>query len=314
MKPAALPPDLAARPFLVREALPLTGSERLRRLDLCAPTRGVRAPPDTALTPAILRLVLGPSQFFSHTTAARLHGLPVPTREEETLHVSTVGDGSVMRRAGVTGHRIAQDLAQVVSAGPVRASTPTACWAESATLLALDDLIVLGDAVIARNRPGSVADLAALVRLRAGGRRAGVLREALRLIREGSESPQETRLRLLIVRAGHPEPALNVPVLDSRGRSIGRPDLSYPELRIGIEYEGDHHRTDVGTWRSDIRRRERFAAEGWRTLRVVADDLTVHAQSFLTRLERARSVAAAEQGQTSRDRTSRRVEAPDGDN
>lgn len=313
MKPAALPPDLVARPFLVSEALPMTGSERLRRQDLCAPTRGVRAPPDAALTPAILSLVLGPSQFFSHTTAARLHRLPVPLSEEETLHVSTVGGGPVMRRAGVRGHRIAQDLARVVAIGPVPASTPAGCWAECASLLTLDDLIVLGDAVVARDRPDSAVDLASVVRLRAGSRRARVLREALGLIREGAESPQETRLRLLIVRAGFPEPESNVPVFDSRGRRIGRPDLSYPDLRIGIEYEGDHHRTDVGTWRSDIRRRERFAAEGWRTLRVVADDLTVHSRSFLGRLERARSVALAERGRTSRDRSSRRLGVLGGD-
>src|SRR5699024_995377 len=44
--------------------------------------------------------------------------------------------------------------------------------------------------------------------------------------------------------------------------------LGYPELRIAIEYEGDHHRFSPAQYAQDIRRKELFEAEGWVLLRV----------------------------------------------
>ena len=63
------------------------------------------------------------------------------------------------------------------------------------------------------------------------------------------------------------------PHVRRRRQLPGRPDLAYRDRKIGIEYEGDYHRVSASTFRSDIARRERFADEGWRTLRVTGDDL-----------------------------------------
>ncbi|MBF4576965.1 hypothetical protein [Frondihabitans sp. VKM Ac-2883] len=62
------------------------------------------------------------------------------------------------------------------------------------------------------------------------------------------------------------------------GSYLGRPDLAYRDRKIGIEYEGDYHRVSASTFRSDIARRERFADEGWRTLRITGDDLASPAE------------------------------------
>jgi len=43
-------------------------------------------------------------------------------------------------------------------------------------------------------------------------------------------------------------------------------DLAYPRFRVGIEYEGDHHR-DPRQFRSDVRRYERLSDIGWLTVR-----------------------------------------------
>ncbi|WP_147375385.1 hypothetical protein [Jiangella rhizosphaerae] len=40
-------------------------------------------------------------------------------------------------------------------------------------------------------------------------------------------------------------------VIDETGAWLARPDLSYPHLKIAIEYDGDHHRTDQRQWRHD---------------------------------------------------------------
>jgi hypothetical protein len=106
------------------------------------------------------------------------------------------------------------------------------------------------------------------------------------LLRPGVDSPQETRLRLIIVRAGLPEPDVNVPVFDAAGEWIGSPDLGYGAYRIALQYEGDVHRSNPRRWRQDIARDEAFADAGWLVLRTTADDVA-RPSRFLHRLTRA---------------------------
>ena len=51
-------------------------------------------------------------------------------------------------------------------------------------------------------------------------------------------SPMETRIRLLIVAAGLPCPEVQWVVQDVAARTAIWLDLAWPELMIGIEYEG----------------------------------------------------------------------------
>ncbi|MFP5366783.1 MAG: hypothetical protein ACLGIS_08000 [Actinomycetes bacterium] len=92
-------------------------------------------------------------------------------------------------------------------------------------------------------------------------------KEAIRLVRVGSDSPQETLLRLAMVRAGLPEPELNVPIISEDGTRHHEPDLSYRKYRMGIEYEGEHHGEERQIVR-DIDRSERYAALGWTEIRI----------------------------------------------
>jgi very-short-patch-repair endonuclease len=116
---------------------------------------------------------------------------------------------------------------------------------------------------------------------------AGRLREAMEFVRPRVESPQETALRLLIIRAGLPEPEVNVRRFAADGSYLGRPDLSYDWCRLAVEYQGDHHRTDRTTWRIDLARRERFEDAGWRVVLVSRDDLSgVESLALLTRIRR----------------------------
>jgi hypothetical protein len=80
----------------------------------------------------------------------------------------------------------------------------------------------------------------------------------------------ETRLRMLIVLGGLPRPQAQVSVHDGRGRFLGRPDLYYPEHRLGLEYDGGIHRTSLA---EDNRRQNRLLAAGIRLLRFTAGDV-----------------------------------------
>jgi len=91
--------------------------------------------------------------------------------------------------------------------------------------LDLVDLVVLGDSLV---RTG-VATLDDLVAAAAAyrGRRARLARRAAAYVRQGVDSPMESRLRMLLVLAGLPEPVVNHALRDeTTGRVRYRLDLS----------------------------------------------------------------------------------------
>jgi very-short-patch-repair endonuclease len=63
-------------------------------------------------------------------------------------------------------------------------------------------------------------------------------------------------------------------------------DLAWPDARVAIEYEGDHHRTDRAQWHYDIRRYDLLAENGWTVIRATASDYR-DAQYLVTRVRRA---------------------------
>lgn len=73
---------------------------------------------------------------------------------------------------------------------------------------------------------------------------------------------------MLIVLAGLPEPKVNFKIRDEHGAVILRFDLSYPGLKIAVEYDGRQHAEDPQR-RIDIERRERLDNEGWRLIVIV---------------------------------------------
>lgn len=277
MKPSRLPASLRNQPFRVRDAVPIVGRNRLRRSDLIVVTRGLRLHRSLRSLTDAQRFApgLGADQFFSHTTAAGIWGMPVP---RGPLHVTTLGSGPIMRRRGVTGHRVARERAQVVTKNGLRVSDAVTSFFESAALTGADevdadDLVALADWLVGRACGLDLDDLRRIAARSRGRRGVRRIRRALDLARVGSESRRETRLRLRLGRAGFRPPLLNCDVHDADGRFIGRPDIIYGRERVCIEYDGDHHRTDRKTFREDIRRRERFSAAGWHSIHVSDDDL-----------------------------------------
>jgi hypothetical protein len=298
--PLDLPPPLAGPAFAVADARALgIGPDRLRRADLSAPHHGVRTrrSPVTLMDRCrALAPVLPPGTAFSHVTALALWQLPLPRGhdvEGGLLHVESTRGGRV-RRAGVTGHVGRPDT---VGRNEHRVSgllvvDPLTAWVQSAEGLALDDLVAVADALAGRWSPfgpargipiGQLSD-----RVTAWGSRRGAsaLREALALARPGVWSPQETRMRLLLERAGVTGLVPNHPVRDERDRLVGIVDLADVDARLAVEYQGDHHRTDRDTYRSDLQRREDFEDVGWRQVQASDDDLGPGSTAFVARVKR----------------------------
>ncbi len=83
-----------------------------------------------------------------------------------------------------------------------------------------------------------------------------------------AESPMESRTRMALQLGGLPAPAVQHPVV-ARGACYYL-DLTYPSVRLGIEYDGADHRTQRRA-RRDLVREAALAALGWHILRFDAD-------------------------------------------
>ena len=272
--------------------------DQLRRPELQHPFRGVRtrplspadgeAPADTwrraiLHRAAALRLVMPSSHFFSHITAAIIWGLPVPVSadpEDLTLDVGTFHPHRTPRGGSVRGHQLQPGLGHTTRHGGFAVTTPATTWATLGAQLSVHDLVALGDAIARIPRvPGGyrapAAPLGTIDQLRSAvsaGRRNGVgaLRVALPLVRCGSSSHPESIVRLLLVEAGLPEPQLDVDVFDDSGTLLGCSEMAYPQYRVAIEYEGDHHRVERAQWNRDIDKYHAYAENGWTVVRLTS--------------------------------------------
>lgn len=298
-----LPPALTGTAFLTTdERVRELGVKRLRASDVDRPYRGVRSVGiDLGTTWGRCRAYepqLRRGQVFSHTTAALIYRMPLPRtlEEERILHVSALDDRNRPRGRGIQGHRLRSSEVSLREHRGLPVSDVISTWCQLASVLSVEDLIAAGDFIVSgrvvvgapREPPlATLEELADGLRRWVGRRGARRLLAAIDFVRTGVDSRPESLLRMLLIRAGLPEPAINVPAFDARGGRLGRPDLSYPGLLIAFEYEGDHHRVDANTFRYDIFRRESFEDEGWRVFRVTAHDLHVDPEGFLRRVRRA---------------------------
>jgi hypothetical protein len=259
------------------------GEGRLRGAQLESPlhgTRSVRAEPladPFAERARQLRLrcrafaAVAVGDFaFSHQTAAALLGIALPWSlgDPRSVHVAvTTGQP---RRAGVVTHRVTAVERITVESLPVVA--PIQAWLQLADLLTLDDLIVAGDCLVRAKRPlCSMADLHAVVAGITGVRGIRRARLALVDIRSGAASPPETSLRLVIVRAGLPEPVIGYTV-HFEGYWVGTPDLAFVREKVALEYQGAGHREEA-QYEEDIDRIERFREAGWTVIQVTKRQL-----------------------------------------
>lgn len=164
-------------------------------------------------------------------------------------------------------------------------TTAVCTWANYAPVLTTQELVALGDSMMRRNKRLVRAELSDFIayldqaqqmmtesgrpRMFRGYRKCRI---ALALMREGTDSSQETRTRLVLRMYGLPEPVINHKVQMPDGKPALL-DMAYPELRIVIEYDGNYHRFDSQQVLRDDKRREALEAMGWIYIKVTVLDL-----------------------------------------
>ncbi|WP_193047884.1 hypothetical protein [Mycolicibacterium baixiangningiae] len=97
-------------------------------------------------------------------------------------------------------------------------------------------------------------------------------REAVDLMDAGAQSPKETWLRLLLIDAGFPRPATQIPVLDDYGDPFAYLDMGWEDVMIAVEYDGKQHQHDRLRYVWDHKRLTRLRRRGWLHVRVIAED------------------------------------------
>jgi very-short-patch-repair endonuclease len=238
--------------------------------------------PDHPLIRAEAALLLHPpGAFASHVTAGLIHGVPLPSHP--LTHVTVLHPDDRRRSEGIRCHVSVDREVERISGVPV--SGPHQMFVELASMLSLVDLVVVGDALV-RMGKATPASLAAYCE-RSDARHTALALRAARYVRGEVDSPMESRLRMLIVMAGLPEPVVNHKIRDQDGRVIRRFDLSYPSVRLIVEYDGRQHVEVVDNWQSDLVRREELDDAGWRILVVTSAGIYKEPGRTVSRIHQA---------------------------
>jgi hypothetical protein len=220
---------------------------------------------------------------ISHHTAAAIWGAVPPATSAVHVRQPTASGRSV--RQGVQAH-----YRRLAPATTTRHGLPITTLEQTfldlaAAGLTLVELVIVGDGLV-KTRATSVERLLAAAS-EATGHGHRLARRAATLVREGVDSPMETRLRLLLVVAGLPEPTVNVIVRGPDGEWLRRFDLCYAIFRLVVEYDGRQHAEDTRQWVTDIDRREELDRGGYRLVVVTREGIYVEPERTLERVRDA---------------------------
>ena len=223
---------------------------------------------------------------MARQTAAELLGGVVPP--SAFVHLA-VPPGARLRASGIDARVVTVEASARFRGIPVTTAEDT--FVHLGSELGLVDLVVLGDSLVSAGRTSAPALVRAAVRV--AGPRGRVLHRAAGLVRVGVDSPMESRLRMLLVLAGLPEPVVNHIEYTDDGRWLRRFDLAYPDLRVAVEYDGRQHAESRRQWERDVERRESLDRDGWRLVVVLSRGIYREPGVTLERVAAALTYAGA---------------------
>jgi hypothetical protein len=155
----------------------------------------------------------------------------------------------------------------------IQITTPERTAFDIGRSMSVDRSIPILDA-LANAANFKVDDVVALADAKPGSRGVRRLRSALRLVDGGAESPQESRVRFLLVSAGLPPPETQIEFVDEFGVARIRVDMGWREWKVAVEYDGVQHWADRYQRSWDIDRIAMLEAMGWAVVRISAEMLS----------------------------------------
>ena len=224
--------------------------------------------PETPMSSLVaLRRRLPQGFAFSGLTAGWLHGIDV--RPCDPIEVTVTRASGVAARSGVRVRRALNLAEDVVQVRGLPATSIVRTIADVSSHATLTEAVVVADAALHLRRV-TLCQLTSWAEGHAGHPGIRRLRRVIELAEPASESPMESRLRMVLVLGGLPRPKAQVPVHDRDGRFVARTDLFYERQRLAIEFDGAVHRT---TLVADNRRQNQLFNAGVDLLRFTGADV-----------------------------------------
>lgn len=210
---------------------------------------------------------LPPRSAFSGFTAAWLLGIDVEPCDP--IEATVPEDAGVSGRAGMRIRRSELAPGDVIERKGLPSTSAVRTVGELCSRPRLVDGVVIADEAL-HKRLVTPPELSAWAMAHPRRRGIKTFRRVVMHAEPASESPMESRLRMVLVLGRLPRPRAQVPICDASGRFVGRPDLYYEHQRLGIEYDGGTHR---GALAEDDRRQNLLLGAGVRLLRFTAADV-----------------------------------------
>jgi Protein of unknown function (DUF559) len=226
---------------------------------------GITDSPELSLTSALQRLPSGAT--FSGQTAGWLHGLDLAPCNP--IEVTVPRARGVAMLAGVAVSRtVLADFDVVVRRGLPTTSAIRTVFDLGSRPDVVEAVVVVDMAL--HSGLVSLPDIRQWAADHIGLKGIRRFRRVVDLAEPATESPMESRFRMVLILGGLPRPEVQVSLHDDKGRFLGRADLYYPAQRLVLEYDGGTHRTSLI---EDNRRQNLLINAGFRILRFTFADV-----------------------------------------
>lgn len=293
MRTATVPAELAAGPFTTRtaESYGVTRSalrgRAWRRL-----FHGVWILATVAVERstwvAAARLVMPVDAVLCGLSAVDEYGTDVRREDDVEVHVG-FSRCVPRRRAGLRLYQLSLLPDEVVRLGRWLVTSAARTAFDCARWLPLDEAVVVVDALLHAGLT-TPEQIAAVVERHRGERWVTRVAGVLETADGRSESPMESRLRVLLVRAGLTGIEAQHVVRAAGERFVARVDLAFVAAKVAVEYDGAWHWSQR---RADDRRRDALRGLGWTVVVVSAEDFYADPQAIVRVVREALARAAA---------------------
>ena len=226
-------------------------------------------------TNAVMATYEGKGIVMFGVTALQMMNVALPRRLEDwdRVHILVPTEVSRPIRKGVVAHRCVYPSRIWGSCWGLPILNPVEYWLQLRGAR-VDELVEVGDGFLRRKdallhldeMESTLSQLAG----RPGTQRAVI---AMKWVRPNTDSIYETRLRLLLVRAGLPEPIVNCEVPCLQAGRVFHVDLGYDKEKVAVEYDGAVHVGNREQMAIDANRRRLLQDQGWTIITVTTEQL-----------------------------------------
>lgn len=170
---------------------------------------------------------------------------------------------------GIVVRSFALSADDVVVRAGLRITTAARTAFDIARLTPEPEAVPVLDALLRATRI-SGADVLDLVASHPGTRGVRRAEATLALVDGGAESPQESRVRVMLIKAGLPTPETQIEFFNEYGEAFIRSDMGWRRWKVLVEYDGVQHWSDSRQRAWDIERTAVLESMGWAVVRVSA--------------------------------------------